>query len=107
MFFRVIFVPDLLSGIMPPLRMRLNSLELISVTRDKLSKRHKSSTFQFLMNENKSIAIKKDRLAGLAIFRDKKEKGTGKEFKVHFLDNDVGKGIMAFPHIHILGIKKN
>ena len=59
------------------------------------------------MNEDKTIAIKEDGLAGLAVFGDKKEEGTGEEFKVHFLDDDVGKGIMAFPHVHIIGIKKN
>ena len=59
------------------------------------------------MNENKSIAIKKDSLASLTVFDNKNKEGTGEEFKVHFLDDDVGKGIMAFPHIHIIGIKKN
>ena len=59
------------------------------------------------MNENKSIAIKKDGLASLAVFGNKKEEGTREEFKIHFLHDDVGKGIMAFPHIHIIGIKKN
>ena len=59
------------------------------------------------MNENKSIAIKKDSLASLTVFGNKNKEGTGEEFKVHFLDDDVGKGIMAFPHIHIIGIKKN
>ena len=59
------------------------------------------------MNKNKSIAIKKDGLAGLAVFGNKKEEGTGEEFKVHFLDDDERKGIMAFPHIHIIGVKKN
>ena len=37
-FLRTILLPDLLRGIIPPLRMRLNSLELISVTLDRLSK---------------------------------------------------------------------
>ena len=59
------------------------------------------------MDEDQSIAIKEDGLAGLAVFGDKKEEGTGEEFKVHFLDDDAGKGIMAFPHVHIIGIKKN
>ena len=62
---------------------------------------------QLLMNENKSIAIKKDSLASLTVFGNKNKEGTGEEFKVHFRDDDVGKGIMAFPHIHIIRIKKN
>ena len=70
-------------------------------------KGHKASTLKFFMEEDKAVAIKKNGLAGLAIFSDEEKEGTGEEIKIHLLDDNIGQGVVALPHVGVQGIEKN
>ena len=59
------------------------------------------------MDKGQPIAIKKDCLAGLAIFGNKEKESAREEIKFHFLDDNEGEGIMPFSHVHIVGVEKD
>ena len=59
------------------------------------------------MEEDKAVAIKKNGLAGLAIFGDEEKEGTGEEINIHLLDDNIGEGVVALPHVGVPGIEEN
>ena len=69
-------------------------------------KGHEPAALQLFVNEDESVAVKKDCLAGFAVFCYEKKQCPGEKLQVHFLDDNVGKCIVALPHIHVFGVEK-
>ena len=59
------------------------------------------------MEEDEAVAIKKNGLAGLAIFSDEEKECSGEEVEIHLLDDDIGQGVVALPHVGVLGVEGN